>query len=362
VEGEPVKIASIESRLEHLGLTRPYRITGKTVTTVDNVFVFLRTEEGVEGVGIASPGTEVTGETLEACVEALRPERLAFLVGRDLTELPLLAGQLALRMPGAPAARAAVDTALHDAWARSLSLPLARLLGRAHGSLETSITIGIKPVAETLAEAEEYLGRGFSILKVKTGEAPEEDLERVRRLRERFRDEVRIRVDANQGYTAAQTVEFFRRSEPYGVEFVEQPLPADRVEEMRLLPAEVRARIAVDESLLSPADALALATPEPACGIFNIKLMKCGGIRPALAIAAIAETAGIDLMWGCMDESVVGITAALHAALASPATRYLDLDGSLDLATDLFDGGFRLESGKMDLLSAPGLGVMRVPG
>jgi L-alanine-DL-glutamate epimerase-like enolase superfamily enzyme len=105
---------------------------------------------------------------------------------------------------------------------------------------------------------------------------------------------------------------------------------------------------------------LALATPEPACGIFNIKLMKCGGIRPALAIAAIAETAGVDVMWGCMDESVVGISAALNAALAAPATRYIDLDGSLDLATDLYEGGFDLAFGKMNSLSAPGLGVRAV--
>jgi L-alanine-DL-glutamate epimerase-like enolase superfamily enzyme len=352
-----VKIASVESRLEHLGLTRPYRITGRTVTTVQNVFLFLKTESGVEGVGVASPGTEVTGETLEACVEALRPERLEFLLGRDLQELPALLSELGRLIRGCPAAAAAVDTALHDAWALSHNLPLSSLLGRAHGTLETSITIGIKPLDETLAEADEYVGRGFRILKVKIGEALEQDLERLQRLRERVGDEVRIRADANLGYTAAQTLEFFRRAEALDVEFLEQPMPADAIEELRSLPAELRARIAVDESLLSPADALALATPEPACGIFNIKLMKCGGIRPALAIAAIAETAGIDVMWGCMDESVVGISAALHAALASPATRYIDLDGSLDLATDLYEGGFHLAFGKMNPLSAPGLGV-----
>src|SRR5499425_3765751 len=101
-----------------------------------------------------------------------------------------------------------------------------------------------------------------------------------------------------------------------------------------------------------------LAAPEPACGIYNIKLMKGGGIRPALRIAAIAETAGIELMWGCMDESRISIAAALHAAFASPATRYLDLDGSLDLARDVADGGFVLENGVMRTTGAPGLGVV----
>ena len=85
--------------------------------------------------------------------------------------------------------------------------------------------------------------------------------------------------------------------------------------------------------------------------------MKCGGIHAARRIAAIAGTAGVELMWGCMDESVVSISAALHAAFSSPATRYLDLDGSLDLARDVADGGFHLEDGVMRTLDAPGLGV-----
>jgi L-alanine-DL-glutamate epimerase-like enolase superfamily enzyme len=85
--------------------------------------------------------------------------------------------------------------------------------------------------------------------------------------------------------------------------------------------------------------------------------MKCGGIAAGLQIAEIANLAGIELMWGCMDESRVGIAAALHAALASPTTRYLDLDGSLDLARDLVGGGFVLEGGKLRVTDQPGLGV-----
>jgi L-alanine-DL-glutamate epimerase-like enolase superfamily enzyme len=138
---------------------------------------------------------------------------------------------------------------------------------------------------------------------------------------------------------------------------VEQPLPADSIETMRALPEKVREQIAADESLLTEEDARALAAPPRACGIFNIKLMKCGGIAPARRIAAIAESAGIRLMWGCMDESRISIAAALHAALSCPATRYLDLDGSLDLARDVVRGGFLLENGVMRTTSSPGLGV-----
>ncbi len=142
-----------------------------------------------------------------------------------------------------------------------------------------------------------------------------------------------------------------------GIEFLEQPMKADDVEGMRSLPENVKSLVAADESLLTDRDALSLVSPSKACGIFNIKLMKCGGISPALRIATVAELADVKLMWGCMDESRISITAALHAALACPSTRYLDLDGSLDLGRDVVDGGFVLEDGFMSTCSAPGLGV-----
>jgi len=85
--------------------------------------------------------------------------------------------------------------------------------------------------------------------------------------------------------------------------------------------------------------------------------MKCGGIRSALRIARVAQSADIALMWGCMDESIISISAALHAAFACPNTKYLDLDGSLDLARDVVEGGFVLQDGLMSIRDEPGLGV-----
>jgi len=146
-------------------------------------------------------------------------------------------------------------------------------------------------------------------------------------------------------------------TEQLGLEFLEQPLPAQDVAALRALPRQLRERIAADESLLDEKDALELVRPAPACGIFNIKLMKCGGVAPARGIAHIAELAGVRLMWGCMDESRISIAAALHTALASPATRYLDLDGSFDLERDVVSGGFSVQDGILRTLDAPGLGV-----
>ncbi len=124
-----------------------------------------------------------------------------------------------------------------------------------------------------------------------------------------------------------------------------------------MLSGSIRKQVAADESLHGVTDAFKLAVSPQPFGIFNIKLMKCGGLAPGTQIADIAHLAGIDVMWGCMDESVVGISAALHAALSSPATRYLDLDGHLDLAQDIADGGFKIHEGRLYVLDKPGLGI-----
>jgi len=354
-----VRILSASATLEEFPLTRPYAIALQEPTTrVDNLIVRIETLSGLIGRGAASPAENVTGETVEACRDALSTEGLAGLVGRDARTLPALCRELRTRMRETPAARAAVDMALHDLLAQHLGVPLVEMLGRAHEELPTSITIGIKPLDETLAEADEYLGRGFRVLKVKTGDSLEEDLERLSRLRDRCGAGVTLRADANQGYSTEETLRYFARTEALGIEFVEQPVPRAGLAALSAaLSPEQRGRVAADESLHDEADALALASPSPACGIFNIKLMKCGGIVPAMRIAAVAETAGIALMWGCMDESRISIAAALHAAFASPATRYLDLDGSLDLARDVAEGGFTMRGGVMRTTEAPGLGV-----
>ncbi|TNF75994.1 MAG: dipeptide epimerase [Acidobacteria bacterium] len=354
-----MKISSLAARFEEIELSRPYTIAFRSVDRVRIGIVELRSEGGQVGLGAASPEPQVTGETEESCREALAEQRLGWLLGRDVRHLPTLCRELGEQMVSAPAARAAVDMALHDLLARELEVPLVEMLGRAHEALPTSITIGIMSTNEALEEAEEYLGRGFRVLKVKLGHSLEEDVERLARLREAVGTEVALRVDPNQGYSTQDLKRFALDTEGLDIEFVEQPLPAGEEQAMRDLPPELRSRLAADESLLNETDALRLLAPPPACGIFNIKLMKCGGLMPAQRIATLAES-GTQLMWGCMDESLISISAALHMALASPATRYLDLDGSLDLARDPAEGGFVLEDGLMRTTDEPGIGARLV--
>lgn len=359
-----MKLASIETWTERIALRRPYTIAYETVSDVELGFVRLRGEAHVGrrgdapvGLGCASPLPEVTGESFARCAAALR--ELGALDPRDET------ARTRWRQAHAsePAARAALDMAQYDLAARALGLPLAEMLGACHAALRTSITIGIKPTRdEFLAEADEYVGRGFRCLKIKTGLDLDEDLARLTLLRRKFGTRIDLRIDANAGYAPSALERLFAYGESLGLELVEQPL-ARRDDAQHEQISEARRRfIALDESIVDLADARRHAARAAHCGLFNVKLMKCGGITPALEIARVALGAGIGLLWGCSDESSIGIAAALHTAFACPATRFLDLDGHLDLARDPARGGFEIDEGVMRLTDAPGLGVELVEG
>jgi len=351
-----MRISSVIVREEEIRLARPYTIATASYDRVTNFVVEVRAGDEV-GLGVASPDPDVTGETIDGCREALTADRLGWLEGQNGCHLGALCRRLAVGMGETPAARAAVDMALHDLLTRHLGVPLVSFLGGQLSGMATSVTIGIEDVAATVAEAREHIGSGFRVLKIKLGHDLDEDVERLHRVREACGPAVGIRVDANQGYDGSQALAFAQRTDELDIELVEQPMPVGDPEPMEDLPAEVRRRLAADESLLGEADARRLSGPPPVCGIYNIKLMKCGGIWTGLRMAAVAEQSGIELMWGCMDESVIGIGAALHAGLASPATRYLDLDGSFDLSRDPAVGGFELREGELWPLEKPGLGV-----
>jgi len=340
--------------------TKPYTIAFKTVDEVLNAFVEITLDNGITGIGSGNPSEYVTGENFEQCMLALSEKNIQFLLGRDIREINQLTFEVIQKLPSNPAARAALDIALYDAFTKHLGVPLVKYLGQKIHALPTSNTIGIKNVEETLKEAKEYGERGFTVLKVKLGKDLAEDIERMVKLRERFGDKFIIRIDANQGYSLDQTIEFYKKTKHLNIELIEQPLPAKSVDVMRKLPQEIRNVIAADESLLSPKNALDLVMPPVAAGIFNIKLMKCGGVSQALKIADIAQQAGIDLFWGCNDEGIVSITAALHAAFSCANTKYIDLDGSLDLGRDEVKGGFILKDGVMYCSDKPGLGVERI--
>jgi L-alanine-DL-glutamate epimerase-like enolase superfamily enzyme len=350
-----MRIARIAARAVTVPLTRPYAIAGHSWDSVEFVILEIATECGQVGYGQASPAPEVTGETCATALAALGPSLAAWLGGKSPAD-PLLLTELAAVCPW-PAARAAVDMALCDLLAKAAGVPFVTQLGRVHEALPTSITIGQKNVDETIAEAAEYLARGFSVLKVKTGTDVAEDVARLRALRRTYGQRITLRADANQGYDRTAMQRFLGALDGLDLEMIEQPMAPGEEAFLRTLPAPVQRLLVADESVLDVAGLDRLLADGCPYGIVNIKLMKCGGPRAALRLAQACEQHGREVMWGCNDESVLGIAAALHVAYASKATRYLDLDGSLDLAIDPFEGGFALAGGVLRTVSLPGFGV-----
>lgn len=350
------RIKSTRAYSENLQLTRPYTIAYKTVDSVENIFLEIETGTGIVGIGAGSPAEFVTGESMESAKEKLAIIA-DFLQGADLRKIGAIITRLQELFPENPTAIAAADIALHDAFGKMLEIPLVDLWGRVHLSLPTSITIGIKSIEESIEEAKEYMALGFKVLKLKTGKTVEEDVAIFTKIRETVGRDIKIRVDSNQGYGVLETKSFYQQTKKLGLELMEQPMHFDDVRLMKKLPPSIRKICMADENLKTNQHALTLAQKPLHFGMYNIKLMKCGGIAAGRQIAAIAHLAHIDLMWGCMDESIISITAALHAAFSSPATKYLDLDGSFDLAKDVVKGGFILEDGMMRIGEGIGLGV-----
>jgi L-alanine-DL-glutamate epimerase-like enolase superfamily enzyme len=351
-----MKIVAVRSYLKKMALTKPYTIAYNTFTDVSLAFFEVELENGMIGYGSGSPAKEVVGETTEQTANNLNTAFVQNLVGRDIRHFQQIIFETIAYFPHLPGTQAAIDIALHDAFGKFIGCSVAAFYGQKMNGLPTSVTIGIKNVAETLQEAKDYQALGFKILKVKTGLNLQEDIERVVKLKEQFGNQFKIRVDANQGYTIETLNQFIAATKGKDLELIEQPMPVGTEQDLMSLSWEDRKLLAADESLKNPQAALQFASNEKPFGIYNIKLMKCGGIVGAWGIANIANNAAIDLFWGCNDESIVSITAALHIAYACPNTKYIDLDGSFDLAEDLVKGGFEIINGEMHINNAPGFG------
>ena len=352
-----MKINSITAWLEKLPLTRPYTIAYKTITDTEIVFLEIRLENGLIGTGASNPFAEVVGESPSETLAHLRSGFLDCFIGKDIRIWNQLLDEAARHYQHLPGTLAAIDIALHDLFGQFLGIGVADIYGKKMDGLPTSVTIGIKDSAQMLEEARGYFDLGFRILKVKTGRDVEADIERVARLWESFSGKMIIRVDANQGYDLGGLEKFLQATRSMDIELIEQPLAAGADRALSNLPWEDRKQLVADESLLDASSSLSLAELPHRYGVFNIKLMKAGGIREAKDIALIARHAGISLFWGCNDESRVSISAALHAAYSCSNTRFLDLDGSFDLSKDLVEGGFLLREGCMYLSDQPGLGL-----
>jgi L-alanine-DL-glutamate epimerase-like enolase superfamily enzyme len=244
-----------------------------------------------------------------------------------------------------PAARCGLDLALHDVIGKDVERPLWRLLGLdPRATPVTSFTIGLDDMPATLRKLAGI--RDHPIVKLKLGGG--DDIERVAAVRSNYTGT--LRIDANEAWTPDEAVRILGEIARYDIEFCEQPIPAGTPERLRFIRERSAIPLVTDEDSRDAADLPALA----GCvdGI-NIKLVKCGGIRGALAMIATARALKLKIMLGCMVESAILATAA---AQLSPLVDWADLDGPFLTASDPFEG-LTYASGKLVLPDAPGLGV-----
>lgn len=353
-----IRVVSAEAVPVTFRLSEGYRIAGASFTHAFNVVLKVVTSDGRTGFGCASPAEEVTGETAERCLTALRDLLVPLLLEADAGDLQGVGARSAAAALACPAARAAVDIALHDLLGQRAGQPLARVLGLRRDRLPTSITLGIEgDAAVTLDRARRHVSAGFTILKVKIGENWEADALLIRSLRDALGPRIALRADGNQGYSESQARSFLGALRPGDLELIEQPIAAPDIEGMARLAREFDLPIMADESLRSEEEARHIVRAR-AADLVNIKLMKSGGVAPALRIAAITSEGGLGAMAGCNDESRIGIAAGLHFALAAPRTERADLDGHLDLADDVAQGGIRIVDGyAVPFMERAGLGV-----
>jgi len=352
-----VKIRRFEVVSVDLPLRKGYRIANQTIAFARNVLVRAETDDGVIGFGGAAPANNEGGESDESCLAALDGPLRELALGAEVPADPSPLAQQALRLAAdCPAARAALDTALWDLAARRAGVPLVRFWGGEPMPLPTSVTIGVCGVEETLAAAQNWVARGFRIIKVKIGEDVALDAERLSKMREALGPGVLLRIDGNQGYSLEDARILLRETDGLDLEMLEQPLDARDLAGMCALRRESRVPIVADEAAGSVEECAEIVERGAAHGI-NIKLMKCGGPSAARVIHDCALAAGLSLMLGCNDETRVSIAAAAHLALAMPGLRYADLDGHMDLVRDPAAGGFEVYDGCLHVGEQPGLGV-----
>ncbi len=338
-----------------LPYTEPFRTALGTSYFSRNLVVELETDFGPSGLGECSPLPRVTGETFRDALRALRAMGKA-LVGACPLRIEAVRELMLELAPGCPAARAAIDMALHDIMGKVAGRPLYRLLGGYRDEVITDITISIKEPSEMASDALRAVEMGFRAIKVKVGTGLKEDVERVRAVRDAVGDGIEIRVDANQAWSVREAKEAARALSRLDVAFIEQPIPAWDLRGLAEVRRESPVPIMADEAVLGPEDALR-AVSMGAVDLINIKLMKCGGLSEALRIAHVAEAAGVGLMVGCGGEGRIAITAGAHLAAALRAVGYADLDSDLLLAEDIATGGCEVREGRRVMPDGPGLGI-----
>jgi len=349
----------VDVKTHHLSapLHSPFVTALRRTSTMETLVVEIIDENGVRGFGEAPQVWQVTGESIAGAQACIGGPLAAVVKGRDPHDLVTLLGDVRRTVAGNTGAKAGVDVAVHDLLARQLGVPLVRLLGGTSSRVPTDVTLPVGSVDDLVDAATARVADGFDVLKVKVGTDPDGDVHRVTAIREATGPLVRIRLDANQGWTERHAVRTIKTLEDADadVELVEQPVVAHDLDALARVTARVDTPILADESVYGLTDLIEVMKRH-AADMVNVKLAKCGGLAVARTLLDLAAAAGMGTIVGSMMESPIGVGAAASLAAAYGTSATSDLDAAWWLATPA-QGGVRYEGSTLVLPDAPGLGI-----
>lgn len=341
-----------------LPLKEPFRIASGGLTHANHVLVRLVDREGRVGWGETTTFLEVYGYDPIGVARMLEEHFIPAVVGLDPRDPRSLHERLERVAPFNRMAKAGIDLAAHDLWARAEGVALHRLLGELRTERVPLIgVVDLLPPQEAALCAVRRMASGFATLKVKIGSDPEADLRRVAAVREAVGPRVRLRVDGNGGYDRASALAVLSRLEECSLEWIEQPLPRWDLEGMAWLARRLSTPLAADESVSSVPGARRVIE-SGAAAVVNVKLAKCGGIFPCREIAALCRAAGVRCVLGGCLEAAIGTASGLHLYAATPALESAaEIGGPWLYTDDVAQGLPEVVDGGLSLPEGPGIGV-----
>jgi o-succinylbenzoate synthase len=357
-----MKITDIRLGMLNVPLKTPFKTAMRTVREIEDVVVMVETDTGNIGYGSAPATAVLTGDTHGSIIEAISKLMSPALLGRDIGDLNSLIDTVQNSIVRNFSAKAAMEIAIYDLYGQLYDAPLYQLLGGGDNVIKTDITISVDCIDKMVEDTLSAIDHGFETLKIKVGKDPAVDIERIRAIYAAVNGRALIRLDANQGWTAKQTVSVMRTLENSGVrlELLEQPVRGDDTEGMKYVTERIDTPVMADESSFGPKEAIELIRMR-AADIINIKLMKAGGISNAIKVADIAGLYGINCMIGCMLESSIGVAAAAHIAVAkSSVITRVDLDSPALGKYDPVTSGVIFNNSEIRITDLPGLGISKV--
>ena len=355
-----MKITDIKMEKFTVPLSEPIHVAYGIIESIPSWTIKISTDEGIYGLGSAAPAPFVTGETTETCYLVLKMFADA-LIGFDPADIAGAHALMDSLIHANSSAKCAIDIALYDIAGKKAGLPLYKVLGGTNPVVCNDITVSIDTPEKMLADARKFVfDKGFHILKVKIGNDLEHDLYVLGEIRRLVGDDVRIRVDANQGYDVATALEAMKEFEKIGIDAAEQFLPWWDFEGAAQLKRKNTSalRLMLDESIHNIYDARR-AVQMDCADFYNVKLMKCGGLYQGAMIADLAEQYGVGCMVGCMVENKISLTAGISLVAAKKSVVEADCDSFMfyEGDDDGIEGGFTRDGGIFTLLDKPGLGI-----